>query len=80
MKIDWDADVQLTDEVRQALHPQDPAHLRAGRLRRPFHVKPRRPAGRARLPAGKEILHPKGALVFAFADDQWCLVEAPEDS
>jgi len=79
MKIEWDVEVQITDDVARALHPQDPSILRVGRLRRPFHVKPVRAGGRGKSFVREEIIHPRGALVFATADDSWFFVEVPGD-
>ena len=76
MKVDWDVQVDITEEVRRALHPQDPEDFRAGRLRRPFHHKPPRPGTRSASVAGEETVHPKGALVFATEDDSYVYVEA----
>jgi hypothetical protein len=78
MKVDWDAEVAITAEVLRALHPQEPVHLRAGRLRRPFHVKPVRAGTRGEPSVREELLHPKGALVFGTADESFFYVEAPD--
>jgi hypothetical protein len=77
-KIDWDVEVQLTPEIREALRPRDPELLRAGRLQRPFHVKPPRAGTRAQPVAREEIVHPKGALVFAGRDDRFFFFEASD--
>jgi hypothetical protein len=77
-KIDWEAEVRLTQEIREALRPQDPELLRAGRLRRPFHVKPPRVGTRAQPVARDEIVHPKGALVFASRNDRFFFFEASD--
>jgi hypothetical protein len=77
-KINWDADVELSPEVRQAMRPYDVEPLRRGRLRRPFHIKPARPGTRGRPIVREEIEHPKGALVFATEDDTFFWFEAPE--
>ncbi len=83
-KIDWGAPVEINDELRRALHPRDPEALRAGRLRRPFFVKPVTPGGRSgpgfvRHPPTEPITHEANALVFAYPDDSWFLLEAPEN-
>ncbi len=77
-KIDWEADVVLSPEVREAMKPQELWRLRQGKLRRPFHVKPRNPGTRGRPFAREELEHPKGALVFATEDGSWFWFEAPE--
>jgi hypothetical protein len=61
MKVDWDAEVTITAEVLRALHPHEPAHLRAGRLRRPFHVKPERAGTRGAPSVSEELLRGDGA-------------------
>jgi hypothetical protein len=77
-KIDWDASVVVDDALRRALHPNDPGVLRAGRLRRPFRVKLGEPGRRSRRIARREpVTHASGAIVFAYADDAWFLIEAP---
>jgi hypothetical protein len=73
-KIDWETPVTLTAEARAALLPHDPKDFRCGQLRRPFHVKPRRPGTRSSSAIREEVVHPKGALVFATADESWFLV------
>jgi hypothetical protein len=80
IKVDWDALVEITDDIRQAMHPQDELErLRVGRLRRPFHVQPSRPGRRsARVPARDEVVFPKGALIFANSVDSWFWVEIGE--
>ncbi len=64
-KIDWDIEVDLDDEIVNALRPQDPETLRPGRLRRAFILRDHRGEYRA----------PKRGLVFAFPDDRWFLVQ-----
>jgi hypothetical protein len=78
MKVDRDAEVDITADVRRALHPRDPNGLRAGRHRRPLHVKPTPDGRRGKSWVQEEVLHPKGSLVFANSDDSWFVVEAPE--
>jgi hypothetical protein len=77
-KIDWEAEVEIDERLRRALHPQEPDGLRAGRLRRPFHVKAPATGRRTRHPGPAEITHPAGAIIFANSDDSWFLIEAPE--
>ena len=77
-KIDWDAGGELPPEVRQAMKPHDVELLRRGKLRHSFHIKPARPGTRGRPIVSEEIEHPKGALVFATADDAFFWFEAPE--
>ena len=80
MKVDWDVATEITEEVKKALLPQDPADLRVGRLRRAFHVKPPRPGRRtASVHQREEILHPKGSLVFAAPGESCFWIEAPTE-
>ena len=79
-KIDWEADVELSPEVRDAMKPQDVDALRRGKLRRPFHVTPPRSGTRGRPFTRQEMKHPKGAVVFATADESWFWFEAPEEA
>ena len=84
-KVDWDAAIEVTEGLRLALHPNDPDDLKSGRLRRPFRVEAATPGRRSRQvsvrhPRPEPITHEVGALVFAFADESWFLVEAPEGS
>jgi hypothetical protein len=50
-------------------------------LRRPFKAEAPRPgkgtAGNMRTASSLEINHEKGALVFAFQDESFFLIEAP---
>ena len=68
IKVGWSVDVDLTDEIRQALHPHDPAVLSVGRLRRPFLAPSKGPAD--------GVKHDKGALVFAYANEEYLFIEA----
>jgi len=82
-KIDWDAPVEINEDIRRGLHPHDPDALRVGRLRRPFYVKAVTPGRRSRQafvknPPRDPVTHEANALVFAYPDDSWFLVEAPE--
>jgi hypothetical protein len=79
-KIEWDVDVELSPEVRGALKPQDVETLRPGKLRRPFRVTSPRAGTRGRPFARQDIEHPKGALVFATADESWFWFEAPDEA
>jgi hypothetical protein len=78
MKVEWDVEVDLTQEQLRALHPQDAAILRVGRLRRPFLVEASKGGGRGKAAPGErpEVAHAKGALVFVFPDDSYFLIEA----
>jgi hypothetical protein len=78
-KIDWEADVELTPVEREALLPHDPTTLRGGRLRRPFHVKPQHAGTRTKPVRHEEVVHRKGALVFATSDDSFFLLEADDE-
>jgi hypothetical protein len=64
-KIDWDVEVELGEEIVDALRPQDPDSQRPGRLRRAFVLRNHRGEYRA----------PKHGLVFAFPDGRWFLVQ-----
>jgi hypothetical protein len=82
-KIDWEAAVQVSEEVRRALHPHDVDALHAGRLRRPFLLQPpelgrRSRQGAVKHPGPEPIPHERGALVFAFADESCFFIEAPD--
>ncbi len=82
-KISWDVDVDITDELRRSIHPHQPAALRAGRLRRPFRVEPPKLGKRSRRALGQArqaeaLTHEKAALVFAYPDERYFLIEAPE--
>jgi hypothetical protein len=65
-KIDWDIDLDLTPELRTALHPHDAGFLRPGRIRRAFML------GNGKFRA------PKHALVFAYPDEGAFLVQVEE--
>jgi hypothetical protein len=83
-KIDWDATVDVTDDLRQALHPHDPEALNAGRLRRPFLFQPpdagrRSRHGFVKHPSPEPVRHARGARVFAYPDESCFFIEAPED-
>lgn len=83
-KVDWDADVDVTDDVRRALDPQDPAVLRAGRLRRSFIQKAPTPGRRSAHvlrahPPPAPVRHPAGARVFATVDEACFWVEAVDE-
>jgi hypothetical protein len=80
IKVEWDIPVEITDEIRRAMHPQDEIErLRAGRLRRPFHVPSHRLGRRsAGVPQREEVVHPNGALIFANETETWFWVEAEE--
>ena len=73
IKVDWDAPLEVTDEIRRAMEPQGIEELRAGRLQRPFHVQANRLATRpGRGPERGEVMHPRGAVIFATsAEDQF---------
>jgi hypothetical protein len=80
-KIDWDVAVEFTAEVREALHPHDPDALRVGRLRRLFTKRPVVLGRRSRriqlgIADREEITHEKGALVFAYSDESFFLIQA----
>lgn len=82
-KIDWEAPVQVSEQVRRALHPHDVDVLHAGRLRRPFLFQPPIPGRRSRHgferhPSPDPVPHERGALVFAYADESSFFIEAPD--
>jgi hypothetical protein len=77
-KTDWDAEVEITPEIREALHPRDVGTLRVGVLRRPFHWEPSRPGTRGSPRQPIAAVHAKDSLVFAVADDSFFLLEYRE--
>lgn len=80
-KVDWDAAVDVTEDVRRALRPQEPEALRAGRLRRPFLCKPPtlgRRSARVRR-STPPVRHPAGARVFSTLDELCVWVEVDDD-
>lgn len=83
-KIDWDAPVELTDEIRRAMQPHVVEELRAGRLRRPFEYKAGTPGRRSRRvfekhPPPESVAHERGAVVFAYPDESVFFIEAVQE-
>lgn len=63
IKIDWDAPVELTDEIRAAMAPHDLDTMRAGRVLKGFVV------------AG--VTYPRGTLAFRVAEAHELFLELP---
>ncbi len=78
MKVEWDIDVELTDEIRQALDPQDVDTLRVGQLKRAVDVKGHA-GGRGKQKATPTVIHRKGALVFAMPSEDYFFIELDDD-
>ena len=79
-KIDWDAPVEITADLRRALHPHDLDALHVGRLRRPFLVARTVPGRRTRHvvvkhPSPEPVPHDRGAIVFAYPDESVFFIE-----
>ncbi len=82
-RTDRDAPIEVTGDIRRALHPHEPEALLAGRLRRPFLFAPPTPGRRShhafvRHPSPDPAHHERGAIVFAYPDESVFFVEAPE--
>lgn len=63
IKIEWDAEVELTDEVRAAMLPSDVDTMRAGTLVRGFVVA--------------NITYPRGTLAFRVAEAHEVFLQVP---
>lgn len=63
IKIEWDAPVEITDDVRAAMKPSDVDTMRAGTLARGFVVK--------------NITYPRGTLAFRVAEAHEVFLQVP---
>ena len=82
-RVEWDVEINVTQEIARALHPHEPDRLQAGRLKRPFRCEPPNPGRRSRrgfikYPAPPPTEHARGALVFANEDETYVLIEVAD--